>query len=203
MDGHSLEPVNHNMSDNSRVSEALYVGLCRHIGTPTLVTIMRGSVDMEEIIKKPGMRVTKGLRVMDSGSNREGFRFESSDRDIMSWFIHHKVIFDSSQSSIYDQSKDSIILMKDFDTPPGFVRLQLLTSPQDEKEKYFASCIVPFDDKTYISSARWRQQFITMFKFKPPYNIKSHGPCATFSVDGLEHDNVLCFHCNYWSRLTY
>ena len=40
------------MSDNCRVSEALYVGLCGYIGTPTEVTIRRDVLDMEEMIFK-------------------------------------------------------------------------------------------------------------------------------------------------------
>lgn len=162
------------------MSEALYVGLCRYIGTPTNVTIRRWALDMEEMITQPTRIITKGLRQIDSGSNREGFRFESSDRDTMVWFIHHKLIIDSSQSSVFDQSKDSAIRMKDSDTPPGFVRLQLLSSPQHDLEKYFASCIVPFDDKKYISSARWRQKFLTMVKFEPPYNKTPRTLCNIF-----------------------
>lgn len=94
MDGYLLEFVNYNMFDNFCVFEVLYVGFCCYIGMLIFVVIMRGLVDMEEIIKKFGMRVIKGLRVMDSGSNREGFRFEFLDRDIMFWFIYYKVIFD-------------------------------------------------------------------------------------------------------------
>lgn len=37
------------MSDNCRVSEALYVGLCDYIGTPTEVAIRREVKDIEEI----------------------------------------------------------------------------------------------------------------------------------------------------------
>lgn len=46
-----------------RVSEALYVGLCHYIGTPT---------DLD-------------VTIMKSGSYKEGFRFKSSDLDAMIW----------------------------------------------------------------------------------------------------------------------
>uniref|UniRef100_K1Q7S6 Uncharacterized protein n=1 Tax=Magallana gigas TaxID=29159 RepID=K1Q7S6_MAGGI len=46
---------NFEMDPLARVSEALYVGLCRYecIGTPTEVTIRRVSFDMDEVIKRP------------------------------------------------------------------------------------------------------------------------------------------------------
>lgn len=189
--------VNHIMSDNCRVSEALYAGLCRYVGPPTAVTVRREVLDMAEIIKKP-IEVMSGCKLIESGSNREGFRFDTSDVDRMLWLLDHKLITDLSQASVYDLSKHTIILVEDSDTPPGFVILQLLTTPRD---KNIASCIVPFNDSLYISNARWRQILLTTFDGK--FNIKNHGPCASYTIGKLEHDNVFCFHCPYWSRLTY
>lgn len=97
------------MSDNFRVSEALYLGLCGYIGTPTEVIVRRDVTDMDEMISKP-VQIYKGMQTMRSGSYREGFRFKSSDRDTMFWFTYHKVITDLSQSSVYDLSKHTIIL---------------------------------------------------------------------------------------------
>lgn len=88
------------MSDNCRVSEALYVGLCRYIGTPTELTVRRDVVDICEMMNKP-VQIRKGIIHMFSGSYREGFRFyESSDLDIMYWPINHEVLTDLSQSSV-------------------------------------------------------------------------------------------------------
>eukprot|EP00105_Crassostrea_gigas_P035650 XP_019919798.1 PREDICTED: uncharacterized protein LOC109617684 [Crassostrea gigas] len=187
------------MSDDCRVSEALYVGLCRYIGTPTDVTVRREVIDMTEMIRKP-VQVDDGLRKMKSGSYREGFRFKSSDLDTMLWHTNHKVITDLSQSSAYDLSKHSIILMEDTDTPPGFVRLQLLTSPRDGD---IESSVVPFNDGMYMSCVRWRQRLLTRLNgMNITNNAKSHGPCANGFIENLEHDYALCFHCSHWSRLT-
>lgn len=41
------------MSENSRISEALYLGLCHKIGTPKEVTIRREVMDMDERLKEP------------------------------------------------------------------------------------------------------------------------------------------------------
>uniref|UniRef100_A0A8W8IFT7 Uncharacterized protein n=1 Tax=Magallana gigas TaxID=29159 RepID=A0A8W8IFT7_MAGGI len=153
------------MSDNCRVSEALYVGLCGYIGTPTEVTARREVVDMKEMIMKP-VDIHKRCRRMESGSHREGFRFKSSDMDIMFWFTNHKVITDLSQSSVYDPSKHSIILMEDTDTPPGFVRLQLMTSPLDRN---ISSSVIPFNDGMFISNVKWRQIILTLISGNKTY----------------------------------
>lgn len=41
------------MSENSRMSEALYLGLCHKIGTPKEVTIRREVMDMDERLQEP------------------------------------------------------------------------------------------------------------------------------------------------------
>lgn len=70
------------------------MGLCDYIGTPTEVTIRRELMDMEEMIEKPVHNLHNGMRMMVSGSNREGFRFKSSDIDRMFWSTNHKVVTD-------------------------------------------------------------------------------------------------------------
>lgn len=118
------------MSDNCRVSEVLYVGLCRQIGTPTEVTVRRELSDMEVMINN-SLEENRyiGIKTVYSGSYKEDFRLKSSDIDTMIWFFDLKVITNISQSSDYDISKHCIILMEDSDTPPEFVKLQLLSSP--------------------------------------------------------------------------
>eukprot|EP00105_Crassostrea_gigas_P036483 XP_019920631.1 PREDICTED: uncharacterized protein LOC109617970 [Crassostrea gigas] len=188
------------MSDNCRVSEALYAGLCRYIGTPTDVTVRREVMDMAEMIRTP-VEIDYGVRKMKSGSYRECFRFKSSDLDTMFWITNHKVITDPSQSSVYDLSKHSIILMEDIETSPGFVRLQLLTSPRDTS---IESSVVPYNDGMYISCMRWRQRMLSMVSGNKRFNnTKTHGPCANAFIDEMETDYALCFHCSHWSRLTY
>lgn len=65
------------MSDDRRVSEAMYVGLCRYIGSPTEVTIRREVKGMEEAIERT-YEIRKGIIIMNSGSYREGFSSGSS-----------------------------------------------------------------------------------------------------------------------------
>lgn len=140
------------MSDNKNASEALFVGMCSYIGTPTDVKIRSEVNDMVEMIKKP-LQIQRGYRMVTTRTYCEKSGFSSCDKDTIQ-FILHKVIIDISQARFYDLTKHSIILMDHTDTPPGFVRLQLFSSPRDI---FIASAIVPFKDGLYISNLKWRQ----------------------------------------------
>lgn len=143
------------MDDSLRVSETLYVGLCRHIGTPTEVTIRRELMDMEEIIQN-----SVGVldRNMYSSSHREGFRLKSSDRDMMFWYTGYNIICD--MSNFIDLYKFACtILMEHFLTPPGFVRLKLLTPTSSSRIIYSVDIHM---NNCYISSTKFSY---TMHKF--------------------------------------
>lgn len=186
------------MFDDSRVSEALYAGLCSHIGTATEVTMRREVMDTHELIKKP-VETYFGIRSMMSGSYREGFRFESSDIDAMYWYTNHKVITDVSQFSVHDLPKHSIIFLEDSNTSPGFVYLKLLSQPRD---KNITSSIVSFNGGTYISSSKWRQMALEKHRGdRLRNNLNIHGPCVSSSMQSVEFDFALCFHSSYWPRL--
>lgn len=142
------------MSDNILSSEALYAGMCRYIGTPTEVKIRSEVNDMVEMIEKP-LQIQKGYRMVTTMTygERSGFNI-FCDIDMIRWFISHKVIIDISQARFYDLTKHSIILMDHTDTPPGFARLQLFSSPRDI---IITSAIVPFKDGLYISNLNFSQ----------------------------------------------
>jgi hypothetical protein len=187
------------MDDNNRVSEAMYVDLCRTVGTPTEVTIRRDVGDMNEMLKKP-VELYKRQRSMMSGSFREGFRFKTSDMDWMYWICKHKLISEISQARLYDRTKHTIILMEDSDTPPGFVKLQLLTSTRDE---IIASSAVPVNGRVYISNLSWQlQMFNQVNNAKQHQKVTSHGPCANALVGSVEFDHALCVAGTHWAALT-
>lgn len=96
------------MEYSHRVSEVLYVGLCRdkRIGTPTEVAIRREMMDMEEMIERP-VHIYRGCMIMKSGSHREGFRFTSSDRDVMCWPSNFRLICDPSQFTEFNSADAS------------------------------------------------------------------------------------------------
>ena len=84
------------MNHIPRLSEGVYVGMCREVGTPTQVRIRREIADVEDILWKS----TNNSERMTSRSRREGFIFESSDFDVMLWFPDHKLICDLSQITL-------------------------------------------------------------------------------------------------------
>ena len=154
------------MDSSRHLSEVTYVGLCCKIGTPTEVTIRRDVRDIEEMIETLLM-LRKGEINMLSGSFRDGFRFESSDRDIMYWDCDHILINDISHAGLYDRTKHTIILMEDNDTPPGFVKLQLLASPPGGFVTTFAVLV---NDRFYISSLAWQQSTLN--------SVQSNAKCS-------------------------
>lgn len=152
---------------------------------------------MVDIINKP-VHEYQGRGMMVSGSYREGFRVASSDIDIMCWFFTHKVITDISQYCMYDPSKHSVILMEDKDTPPGFVRLRLITSPPDGN---IESSIVAFKEGMYISNIEWRLINFESISGNAGFeSVASHGPCAAFIFESSQTDCCLCFHSSFWSE---
>ncbi|XP_062612490.1 uncharacterized protein LOC134274248 [Saccostrea cucullata] len=178
-----------------RLSEVLYVGLCRKIGTPTEVAIRRDVLDMDEMIRKP-VHNHRGCAIMESGSYREGFRLTSSDRDSMFWHCNYKLITDISQSQFYYNTKHIILLMEDSDTPPGFVKLRLLTP-------VLISCLVLFNGGTYLSSRLWREKYFQDKITKGSYskNIRIHGPCSSGFFGLLEFDEAHCLATFSWPKL--
>ncbi|XP_062582344.1 uncharacterized protein LOC134244087 [Saccostrea cucullata] len=182
-----------------RLSEVLYVGLCRKIGTPTEVAIRRDVLDMEEMVAKPVWN-HKGYAVIKSGSYREGFGFRSSDIDKMFWFCKFKLITDISQSRFYNASKYIIVVLEDSDTPPGFVRLRLLTPL---RHKGTISCCVLFNGWDYLSSRLWRENIFQFRNKNCPSveNIKIHGPCSSGFYGSLEFDEAYCLATFPWPKL--
>ncbi|XP_062582340.1 uncharacterized protein LOC134244082 [Saccostrea cucullata] len=183
-----------------RLSEVLYVGLCRKIGTPTEVAIRRDVLDMEEMIMKPVYNQI-GYVMVESGSYREGFRMSSSDRDRMLWFCNYKLITDVSQSRLYNSSKHTIVLIENSDTPPGFVKLRLLIPVP-------LSYIVFFNSGAYLSSRLWREkhfQFLLKSSSKSyPLNltIQMHGPCSNSILGPFELDIGWCLASFPWPKLS-
>nr|XP_022288651.1 uncharacterized protein LOC111100819 isoform X2 [Crassostrea virginica] len=114
-----------------RLSEAVYVGMCRYVGTPTEVRIRREVTDTVEVMKRP-VRIMRGFDRMESGSRREGFRLQTSDVDRMLWLPDHKVICDLSQIGLYHIPQHTVILMECEDLTPGFARLKMMTPSSDQ-----------------------------------------------------------------------
>nr|XP_022288208.1 uncharacterized protein LOC111100529 [Crassostrea virginica]XP_022288209.1 uncharacterized protein LOC111100529 [Crassostrea virginica]XP_022288210.1 uncharacterized protein LOC111100529 [Crassostrea virginica]XP_022288211.1 uncharacterized protein LOC111100529 [Crassostrea virginica] len=183
-----------------RLSESVYVGMCRYVGTPTEVRIRREVTDTDEVVKRP-VRIMRGLDRMKSGSRREGFRLQTSDVDWMVWPPDHKVIGDLSQISLYRIPQHTVILMECEDLTPGFARLKMMTPSSDQKVK--SSC-VPIDGEIYISSLLFKARFLDFNRSSNAalrFSIQ-HGPCATHSINEvLDVDTAYCFRSYHWPNV--
>nr|XP_022298618.1 uncharacterized protein LOC111107630 [Crassostrea virginica] len=170
------------------ISESVYVGLCLKIGTPQQVAIRRDVVDIKELLEH---KVTSTVK-MDSGSRREGFRFKDSDRDCMFWLNCHRVLWDFSQSTLYNTHRYTLILSDSSESPPGFTLLWLPL--QKAGSRVISSC-VRINGALYISSAMYRQN--TCISLRPDSTV--HGPCSSGRLDsGLEYDHAHCFVSDFW-----
>ncbi|XP_061190190.1 uncharacterized protein LOC133198052 [Saccostrea echinata] len=187
------------MNHLPRLSEAVYVGLCREVGSPTEVRMRREVMDTVEVVRN-SVRMKRGLHTMKSGSRGEGFRMRSSDLDYMFWYPNHKVICDLSQISLYRIPQQSMILMECDDLPNGFTRLNLL-SPSCFA-KVISSCVV-MNNKVCISSILFRDKHLQLLKTSniAVTSVFPHGPCSTHSeFQGLEIDYVFCLRSHHWPK---
>lgn len=115
------------MNHLSRLSEVMYAGLCQKIGTPAKVWTIRAVMDMDDMINSPIERYNRfGSRLI--GSRREGFRFESSDHNYAFHVRDNIIIVDLSNLDNINIFNLNIVLMEHSETPPGYVKLNLLTS---------------------------------------------------------------------------
>ncbi|XP_048732916.2 uncharacterized protein LOC125649415 [Ostrea edulis] len=172
------------------MSESVFVGLCRTVGTSQQVTMRRDMLDIKHMVRN---KVTTNNRntVMWSGSYREGFRMKGSDVDGMFWF-NERVIWDSSQTQFYNVHRQPLILSVSSESPPGFTLLQLLTP---RARRRVISALVTMNGRHYISSSKYRE--ITCSVIMP--NSTVHGPCGSGAIGGLlEYDTAFCFACDFW-----
>ncbi|XP_056016609.1 uncharacterized protein LOC125673972 [Ostrea edulis] len=188
MDSPSVTPQTETGIQN--MSESMFVGLCRKVGTSQQVAMRRDVTDIAEMVKNKTITSTL-IMVMTSGSYREGFRMEGSDIDTMYWYNNQPVIWDLSQTQFYNVHRQSLILSVSSESPPGFTLLQLLSPRADNR---VISALVTMNGGRYISSSKYRE--ITCSDVVP--NSTVHGPCGSGDIDGLEYDTAQCFACDFW-----
>ena len=153
------------------ISESVYVGLCLKIGTSEQVAIRRDVEDIEELLVHK-VTSTDYFVEMVSGSRREGFSFKDSDIDIMLWSNDNQVLWDFSQSALYNTHSHALILCDSSESPPGFTLLWL---PLEKAGRRVLSSCVRINGALYISSAMYRHNTCTLVR--PDSTV--HGPCSS------------------------
>ncbi|XP_062569026.1 uncharacterized protein LOC134231120, partial [Saccostrea cucullata] len=180
----SIEGIQH-------ISESVFVGLCRKVGTSKVVAMRRDIVVIGEMVRN--QVATSGLSsAMASGSYGEGLRLKGSDIDFMFWPNNHRVIWELSQSQYYNTYRQTLILCDCSDSPPGFTLLYLL-SPCTSR--FIQRACVRMSNTYYISSSKFREIPLSE---SLPFNPIPHGPCVSGRYGTLEYDYAHCFVSDFW-----
>ncbi|XP_062569862.1 uncharacterized protein LOC134231927 [Saccostrea cucullata] len=174
------------------MSESVFMGLCDKLGTSQLVAMRRDVVDISDMVINQ-VRTSDDVNLMNSGSEKEGFRLEKSDIDCMLWPNNHRVIWELSQSQYYNTNTQTQILCDSSDSPPGFTLLYLL-SPSSYRNVQRAC--VRMNNRYYISSSKYTKILCSVADFPDP---SPHGPCISgVYFGGKEYDYAYCFACDFW-----
>nr|XP_022309522.1 uncharacterized protein LOC111115170 [Crassostrea virginica] len=174
------------------LSESVYVGLCLKIGTQQEVAIRRDVIDVSELLEHKVTRTDQRVSML-SGSHREGFRFEDSDRDYMLWPNDHRVIWDFSQATLYNKQRYNLILSDCSESPPGFTLLWL---PLEKAERLVLLSCVRINGALFISSSMHRNNLFTV---AGSLETTVHGPCNSGRYNGVfDYDLAHCFISEFW-----
>ncbi|XP_062615507.1 uncharacterized protein LOC134277194 [Saccostrea cucullata] len=181
-------------SINSRTQELVFMGLCSRIGISKQLAMRRDVLDMRELIenqtKRYDPRKTQVI-LYTSGSHREGFRLQGSDRDFIYWLSDHTVIWGLDQVKNYSPVQGTLILAETDDCPPGFSLLKMVTPTNFNQ---VASSFVKIKGDIFISSFTFRDVFCSAVM----PNSSVHGPCGSGKFGPIEYDYAHCFSCDFW-----
>ena len=173
-----------------RLSETVYIWLCLKIGTPQQIAIRRDVVDITELLEHKVPKTCQQVR-MKSGSDREGFRLDGSDVDIMYWINDHLVFWNLSQAMLYNTHRHKLILCDSSESPPGFTLLWL---PMERVHDIVLSACVRMKGALYISSKKYRDNTCTLIR----RDSTVHGPCSNGKIGTIEYDYAQCFVSDFW-----
>ncbi|XP_061164474.1 uncharacterized protein LOC133173507 [Saccostrea echinata] len=167
----------------------VFVGLCSKLGTSEQVAMRRDVVDFREMMILFSESNTD-VRIIFSGSHREGFRLNESDRDFMISLDNYRVTWNLSQTQYYN--RHTLVLSDRSESPPGFTLLQLLL-PAVTTTQIWSACFT-MHGKLYISSSGFRNNMY--LPSRPDSHV--HGPCRSGNWKGIEFDDAHCFASDFW-----
>ena len=171
------------MDDLKLISCGLYRKVCKHLGTEEIVDMRRRVMALKQSLDTAELAYNDVYEDnIYSGSMCEGFRFASSDIDIMGVLRGIRVVF-----TIEDNQCNYIhtLLLADCETTkPGFALLRLLHESQSPD---VTQACVQFGDRYYVSSTKWRDRFSSVHSA-----FTTHGPCSSTMVGVKEGDLAFC-----------
>ncbi|XP_021370379.1 uncharacterized protein LOC110461284 [Mizuhopecten yessoensis] len=175
--------------------------LDRYIGSPEEVETRRRRVLQLELITC-GRLVT-----FYTGGGAEGIRLKGSDTDTMLIDNNVIVLCPFQDSSIPQDSKDkTVFMMRDADSRPGYVNLELVNQGPT-RNKLINYSIVRDGNAFFISSEMCRRNLADSAGNMTNSIMETHGPAVTLtsvqSKTQFDHDLVVAFHCTRWPREAY
>ncbi|XP_062614771.1 uncharacterized protein LOC134276544 [Saccostrea cucullata] len=176
------------MESMQHMSELVFMVLCRKLGSSEQVTMRRDISDFREMILSNETR--RDFRIICSGSYKEGFKLDESDRDAMISLVNYRVIWNLSQNQI--NCRQTLFLVDSSESPPGYTLIRLL-SPFTLTMKIWASRFGLYG-KNYISSSNFRENM--RFSSRPDSHV--HGPCRSGNFKGVEFDDAYSFPSDVW-----
>ncbi|OWF48183.1 uncharacterized protein LOC110453427 [Mizuhopecten yessoensis] len=186
--------------DHYEMSWILYYILDRYIGSRKMVAVKRKLTLVGEQIKNYRKI---GAKIVYVGSLAEGIEMKGSDQDMM--FVHNNVIVmypDQYTSIPLDRTK-TVVMMRDADSRPGYVNLELVKLGQ-QFSPHFTQSIVQVGDVLFVSSEMYSRAIADTFSAFINITLESHGPAHTMknkqSDLGTDVDQVYSFLCTSWPR---
>ncbi|XP_069104386.1 LOW QUALITY PROTEIN: uncharacterized protein [Argopecten irradians] len=192
------------MSDQGELygdSWILYHVLDRLMGNQEMVAIRRKLELIKEQILNTSIPHTNKI---GTGSKAEGVDNLGSDSDYM--IINNTVVVicpgqdTSSRSDIADKT---VFIMRDANSRPGYVKLEL-DRLGDRVINIIIQSIVPVYDLKFISSDMYKESFTDFNRYLYQIPAQTHGPATTLlntqSKIGTDIDYVYGFRCNSWPR---
>lgn len=174
------------------MSRSVYEAMCDEIGTPQLVKYLRDRREILELVWNKVVKIEQ-LKIMMSGSVREGFRYKhcASDVDQMIWQTNQRVIWDLFQSQFYDTYENGLILCDNSESRPGYTLLRL---PVESASPEALSVCIRMKRGLYISSSKYREIMLSSHSF----GSTIHGPCCSGTILNVKFDNAICFASDFW-----
>ena len=164
------------------ISRGLYAVVSRKLGTESVVDMRRKVMSLQQRLFtiRAGYDGDNEDWIL-SGSTCEGFRFASSDWDMMYICRSTRAISSFAQSR---QNSNTLLMAQCEFTKPGFVLLQLESCCPVPRVR---NACVQYGDGYYVSSEKWRENETA----SQPY-YTTHGPCSTHMSGTRELDHAIC-----------
>ena len=178
-----------------RISCDLYKTVKHKLGLEVCTYIWRTTVNLLDEVNRIQSELDNTWRVYFSGSKGEGFRFTSSDNDLMLVYETIKVIPPNASITLND-SRVPHLMMENEMTKPGFTLLRVIWEPTNPQWLQITYSKKSIHNGIYLSSKLWREVHTAASpKSDREY---THGPCTSGAKGTQEYDKAHCVRCKTW-----